>query len=343
MRVPRCRNHDCEFLMHLPRPECMKIGGIELSFPVFFPSVSSVKTALPLLDYVRLLSALRAINGQFLVSAFDLAHSGEVDQQTLREVLGCARNPGTVVMMDSGNYESYWKGAKDRWSQTDFHSVLRSFPCSLAFGFDAQDPPHDQNDHVQLIIDRFDRDQAAGGEVSIVPIIHGTAQLLPDLCAKVARISGALMIAVPERRLGDGVFERAQTVKAIRESLDAQGQYVGLHLLGTGNPISIALYSIAGADSFDGLEWCQTVVDYESGLLFHLSQADFFKGQSRWGDGDLPFQAFVLAHNLEFYADWLSRLRQAIHAGEGIAFARSNFPQRSFNQCSTALGWAVQT
>ena len=151
------------------------------------------------------------------------------------------------------------------------------------------------------------------------------------------------MIAVPERRLADGVFEPARTVRAIRESLNAQGQYVGLHLLGTGNPISIALYSIAGADSFDGLEWCQTVVDYESGILFHLSQADFFKGQTKWGDRDLPFQAFVLAHNLEFYADWLSRLRHAIHAGEGIAFARTNFPKRIFNQCSAALGWEVQT
>ncbi|MGH8604867.1 MAG: hypothetical protein ACREXR_19410 [Gammaproteobacteria bacterium] len=219
---------------------------------------------------------------------------------------------------------------------------MRSFPCSLAFGFDEQNPPYDHNNHVRLIIDRLDRDRAAAGEVTVVPIIHGTAQTLPVLCAEVVRISGVPMIAVPERRLGDGVFERALTVRAIREFLNAQGQYIGLHLLGTGNPISIVLYSIGGADSFDGLEWCQTVVDYETALLFHLSQADFFKGQTRWGDENLPFQTFVLAHNLEFYADWLSRLRHAIHAGEGIAFARANLPQRIFNHCSAALGWEVQ-
>lgn len=181
----------------------MKIGGIDLSFPVFFPSVSSVKTALPPLDYVRLLSALRGINGQFLVSAFDLAHAILPDQQALRDLLGCVRNPGTVVIMDSGNYESFWKGAQDRWSQTDSHNILRSFPCALAFGFDEQSPPHDHSNHVRLIIDRFNRDQAAASDVTIVPIIHGRAQTLPVLCAEVARISGAPMIAVPERRLDD--------------------------------------------------------------------------------------------------------------------------------------------
>ncbi|MGH8604866.1 MAG: hypothetical protein ACREXR_19405, partial [Gammaproteobacteria bacterium] len=63
-------------------------------------------------DYVRLLNALHAINGQFLVSAFDLARANAADQEALREQLGCVRNPETVVMMDSGNYESYWKGPK---------------------------------------------------------------------------------------------------------------------------------------------------------------------------------------------------------------------------------------
>jgi hypothetical protein len=43
----------------------------------------------------------------------------------------------------------------------------------------------------------------------------------------------------------------------------------------TDNPFSITLYSAMRADSFDGLEWCQTVVDHETGLLYHLSHVDF--------------------------------------------------------------------
>jgi queuine/archaeosine tRNA-ribosyltransferase len=114
-----------------------------------------------------------------------------------------------------------------------------------------------------------------------------------------------------------------------------------LHLLGTGNPISIGLYSAVGADSFDGLEWCQTVVDHETALLYHLSQADFFTAQTAWSEAKLSFQARTLAHNLEFYAAWMQRLRTAIAKGTVVDFCRLNFPARVFRHCAAALDWAV--
>lgn len=149
------------------------------------------------------------------------------------------------------------------------------------------------------------------------------------------------MLAVAERRLGDGVIERTHSVRAIRNELNKLDRYVVLHLLGTGNPISIALYSAMGADSFDGLEWCQTVVDHETGLLYHLSQADFFATQTVWSETGLSFQARTLAHNLEFYASWMHRLRAAIANGTVIDFCRHNFPAHVFRHCAAAFDWRV--
>lgn len=324
------------------RPRKFKIGTIEIDIPTFFPSVSSVKTALPPIDYIRLLNALGTINSQYLVSAFDLARANTADKEEFKQLLTHGNENGTIVLMDSGNYESYWKDSQLIWSQADFQRVLGEYSCPLAFGFDEQQPPSDPDRHLRLIIDRYKQDQAAAASRRIIPIIHGAPDVLPALSAEVARISGVEMLAVPERRLGNGVFERARTVAAIRQSLNACGRYVGLHLLGTGNPVSIAIYSITGADSFDGLEWCQTVVDHESALLFHLSQADFFTAQTSWGGENWPFQPRVLAHNLEFYTDWMARLRGAIHDGMGIEFCRLNFPRRIFVQCATALGWGAK-
>jgi len=114
-----------------------------------------------------------------------------------------------------------------------------------------------------------------------------------------------------------------------------------LHLLGTGNPISIVLYSAMGADSFDGLEWCQTVVDHDTGLLHHLSQADFFAGQTAWGDDDkLSFQARTLAHNLEFFSDWMRRLRDAMNQDRLPEFCRSNLPPRASRHVADVAGWS---
>jgi hypothetical protein len=317
----------------------LTVGARSLLLPVYFPSISSVKTALYPQDYLQLLSSLGGLNSQFLVSAFDLA---QVDRpQSTQQALAVARQAGIVTLMDSGNYESFWKDAQADWKQTNFHKMLADFPCDLAFGYDEQQPPANADDHVALVTERWQADQAAAGSCQIVPIIHASGNELPALCAAVATTTGVTMLAVPERRLGYGILERARAVKAIRASLNGLGRYVVLHLLGTGNPISIALYSAMGADSFDGLEWCQTVVDHETGLLYHLSQADFFAGQTAWGDDDkLSFQARSLAHNLEFFSDWMRRLRDAVCQDRMSEFCRSNLPPRAFRHVARVADWS---
>ena len=322
--------------MRYVRPDLLVLGETKLPMPAFFPSVSTVKTALNPSEYLAILYSLRELKPRFLVSAFDLARHGN---DALLESLSRAFDVGVTILMDSGNYESYWKDRQSKWTQQDYHEVLYRYPCNIAFGFDEQNPPDNDDAHLKLIIDRWQRDQKAAGDRIIIPIIHGNAKRLPHLCYRVVLEAQVPMIAVAERRLGDGVIERAQTVMALRDALNASGRYIGLHLLGTGNPISIALYSLAGADSFDGLEWCQTVVDHESALLFHFSHSDFFRHQTTWSEEDISFQSRTLAHNLEFYADWMRRLRRAIHNDDAISFCRFNFPQRIFGQCASELGW----
>lgn len=317
----------------------LDIDGKVVPLPVYFPSISSVKTALQPRDYLQVLSSLVDLNGQYLVSAFDLAALAQPADAA--KMLQTSRDAGAVTLMDSGNYESFWKDAQRQWLQPAFHQMLGAFPCDIAFGFDEQQPPADSAEHVALLVTRWREDQAAAGACQVVPIIHAAANDLPGLCSAVAAQTGVSMLAVAERRLGDGVIDRARAVLAIRNELDEMDRYVVLHLLGTGNPISIALYSAMGADSFDGLEWCQTVVDHETALLYHLSQADFFSEQTAWSGAGLSFQARTLAHNLEFYASWMQRLRAAITNGTVVAFCRLHFPPHVFRHCAAAFDWSV--
>ena len=324
--------------MTLRRVLELDIGGKALPLPAYFPSISSVKTALQPQDYLQVLSSLVGLNGQYLVSAFDLAALPSSDNAA--SLLRASRDAGAVTLMDSGNYESFWKDAQRRWLRSAFHQMLGAFPCDLAFGFDEQQPPADSAKHVALLLSRWREDQAAAGACQVVPIVHAEASDLPGLCSAVAAQTGVSVVAVAERRLGDGVIDRARAVLDIRNELDRLDRYVVLHLLGTGNPISIALYSAMGADSFDGLEWCQTVIDHDTALLYHLSQADFFSAQTTWSEAGLSFQARTLAHNLEFYAAWMQRLRTAIANGTVVDFCRRNFPAHVFRHCTTALDWS---
>lgn len=324
-------------MMTLRRPSCFQIGEKQLNLPIYFPSVSSVKTSISPLDYVLVLSALHT--EQFLVSAFDIHFASEEAQNTIKEKITEAMFKGATVLMDSGNYESFWKEKRSAWQQDNYHSILAQVSSTIAFSFDEQSPPEKFSDHVRLICERYNRDKSVNDQTPIIPIIHDNTETLPSLCAKVIDITGVPMIAIPERCLGKGVFSRAHCLSKIRKTMNDTGQYIGIHLLGTGNPISIAIYTLAGADSYDGLEWCRTVVDHGTAELFHFAHADFFLEQTEYGEMDIDFYPRTLAHNLAFYRSWMSRLSQSVHNDRGVEFCKTNFPDRIFSACAEALRW----
>ena len=85
----------------------------------------------------------------------------------------------------------------------------------------------------------------------------------------------------------------------------------------------IAIFAMAGADTFDGLEWCQTVVDHDTGRLFHFQQWDLFRDQTCWGtNGALPYIQSTLMHNLEFYRAFMTELREGLMRGRAETFLR---------------------
>ena len=266
------------------------IAETVLQAPCFFPSVSSVKTNLKPVDYVELLEL--AGHPLFLISAYDLVHCPEDDRPRMDAALKQSKERGSVILMDSGNYESFWK-ADQYWGPEVLHKVTDSSDYHLCFCYDNQEPPCDPKSIAEDVVARvaLDQDFAVG---TVIPIVHGTTTSLPEAARMVAEKLYPILLAVPERELGDGIVERTHTVRRIREALNALQVYCPLHLLGTGNPLSIVAYALAGADSFDGLEWCQTTVDYETGKLLHFHQWDLIRHQTTWGKPN-PFLTFSLS------------------------------------------------
>jgi hypothetical protein len=147
-----------------------------------------------------------------------------------------------------------------------------------------------------------------------------------------------VMVAVPERILGDGIVERSKRVLDIRQKLNESGCYYPLHLLGTGNPRSILLYAICGADSFDGLEWCQTTVDHNTGLLYHFQQRELFGEQSPFCKlRNFPYDQATLGHNLLFYQTWMGKLHQNVKDDNILDLAKEYFPRELLNKLNGYL------
>lgn len=283
-------------------------GGTSLDLPCFFPSISSVKTNLDVESYVALLLAFRY--PLFLISAYDVFHAVKQGNLSILDSLLKAKSDGITILLDSGNYESYWL-RDSTWTKEAYHTVLSADFFAFAFCYDNQTPPQSPGaiaDDVEASVLDASRHTSA----TVLPIVHGIPDALPEAVFHVVKRLQPLLVAIPERCLGHGILDRARTVIGIRTKLNKLGQYYPIHLLGTGNPLSIILYSICGADSFDGLEWCRTVVDHSNGLLLHFSHWDFLKHQTFAPNTNIDYTLGALYHNLCFYDKLMSVISDSL-------------------------------
>jgi len=287
--------------------EIQSVGG--LPYPVFYPSVSSVsKNVWNVLDHIELLVSIN--HPQFLVSSFDVYKYK--NNKRLRNALEQAKDQNQVVLYDSGIYEVVWERSK-RWCKKRYIKTLKENRFSNAFGFDDYVLNSAVTVSAPLIINSVKNVEAQVGSDTISPIIHcRDVNKYVDICVSVSEECRPRLLAIPERELGAGMLSIAMSIKKIRMALNQLEYYQPLHILGTGNPLSMMVYTFVGADSFDGLDWCQTVVDYESATLHHSLHLDLYAEQSQWGnDSDMSFLARCYLHNLEFYTSWMDKLKIA--------------------------------
>ena len=312
----------------------------DIKLPTLFFSLSSYETKVSPREGIRALSAFGAKS--VLVSAQDTINRTS-KHRSINTHLKRIQKYGGFILLDSGNYEEgrqlklqQKSGVKVKpglnWTLDEYHSALASTPHDMAFCFDRINPPaNDMNKIVAAVVNAVRRDQKLSAH-PVLPIVHlpidrrygyVLSQLAPEVVFRVAKALQPPMIGIPERELGDGIIARTKTMKEIRLALNELYYYQPVHILGTGDPIAIALLSAAGADSFDALEWCRFVVDSGSSRLYPIPDYDFFRWQyelSQFGksmsDGDeeqeLSWMAKMTIHNIDFYTDWMTRFQEVL-------------------------------
>lgn len=288
--------------------------GRALKLPVYFPSISSVKTGLSPFDYFKILKGL----GQphFLVSAYDIDKSFQRDEFIKELQLNLAED-GPIILMDSGNYESWWMRDKG-WLLTSFNEILKQGVSDLAFCYDNQSPPTDIKLNAEAVAVSTRESQGVTNSTSIIPIIHCKKENIIAAVLELHSQTNFSMVSIPERILGDGLIERVETVTNLRKELNKFENYTYIHLLGTGNPFSLLLLSLAGADSFDGLEWCQTVVNSKTAVLYHFQQRELILDGCNFCNSDLDYTLSTLGHNITFYKSWMKEIQDAISSKEEV-------------------------
>ncbi len=316
------------------------IGRKILQLPAFVFSLSSHETQVSPLEGAEILNLFQP--EAILLSSYDAWKYHEEDKD-FNATLKTIRDSKSVLFLDSGNYESYRKedvysrkNNPNGWRQKHYQKKVVQLRPDLVFSFDQVNPTGTIEQISQRIITSVRADEKSFGQlnVPICPIVHlpkkhlGTIEECASaLVSAVASDLNPLMIAIPERELGHGIIAKTKAVRQIRKSLNKLGKYYPLHLLGTGNPLSMVALAASGADSFDGLEWCRTVADYERGYLFHFQQFEFFSQtmahkiqdpqiRKLVSNSDLSYGMRVLAYNIDFFRDHTQTLQNLIHSGQ---------------------------
>jgi queuine/archaeosine tRNA-ribosyltransferase len=300
------------------------IAGGKIYLPNLFMSVSSFETQLTPLEAVRALRIFQVPT--ILVSAFDLVKRNRKDPVKLIDEIVKYKNDGGFVLIDSGHYEKSRLSSKN-WNQTKLKEALACVPHDWTFCFDVMKPDHNIENAVMQIVDAVTRNKEFT-PFPVLPIIHAPKikpighqlENIPRIVRRISEILKPPLIAIPERELGAGLIARAIMVQKIRKELSYLPYYQPLHILGTGNPWSLAVLTAAGADTFDGLEWCRMAVDRDKNRLHHFQHYDFFKYQTEYADSSIARNAYydpgvdfagkVAFHNLDYFTYYINMLRE---------------------------------
>jgi len=318
------------FLIEIPEKESIQT-------PFFFPAISTIKTNFSPSDYLDLI--LQIGYPGFLISSYDIYKAKKKNRKNLVDLISKCRNNSTIILLDNGNYEAFWY-RDNNWKLNNLESILNEMSVDMCFSFDVfWKNSKNFNQYIDKIVSSISKSAAIQKAGLTIPIIHSDPKVFPTVINKIIDIVNPEFIAVPERELGSSLIERAKTIRNIRNTLNKTGRPVALHLLGTGNPISILVYTLSGADSYDGLEWCQTVVDPETGLLYHFSQRDLFNCDC-YGCRlkRFPYHIKTLIHNLLYYLDFLKEIKDSLQDDNAIQLLNKYLPKRNVNKIKKIIG-----
>jgi queuine/archaeosine tRNA-ribosyltransferase len=314
----------------------VSVGSKTLVTPTYFPALSGVMIQHSTAAIAQLIT--NHSYPRMLVSAYDLSPKKSPDATKLLNIVERFQATGGFLMMDSGWYESSW--LKDsQWNQERLRKTLREVESDLYFGFDVI--LHGLRRNLENAARHVLSSTQMGSKREFVPVFHARD---PQTLVAFIRMfekkhpDAVKAIAVSQRECGNNFEEKAGTIRRIRSILNQEQPGKLFHLLGCGGPLSLALFSFLGVDTFDSLDWLQRVADYNSWTPIDISQLTLLNCRCPACSSSYDnYLQRVFLHNLGFYQDFMARIRDWIRIGT----IKEVLAQR-LNRDPTRIGRATQ-
>jgi len=290
----------------------------KFSTPTYFPSISSTATRLQL----RPLIHLCADNNypRLLVSAYDLHHD-YLQQKSLISTLK-SYSKKNFLFLDSGTFESYWLHDED-WSYSKYANMIKQLSGDFYTSFDEIPyPDSTQTEILNGVSDFAKKSSKLSSDSNCITVAHGNSpSQLISVVAKLAQKhkESLSLISVPERDCGKTLESKISTIQQIRKILSKENPVNILHILGCDNPISMTLFSYAGADSFDSVDWSRWTINPKTLQFADLNHLMLLNCSCKiCKRKKLDPVTRTLLHNLLFYKEFMDNLRSNIAKNNGL-------------------------
>ncbi len=300
----------------------LSICGKPLTTPTYFPSISGAGTRYDLKQLIDL--CLNSGYPRVLLSAFDLSNFTPEVLKGIEDKLKVYREDGKFIFLDSGTFEKYWL-RNNEWDFKSYEKIVCRIETDFYASFDDFPMPGDRADSIaDQIIENVSASIKLNHNGQCLTVCHGPGKMLnvisnlaskrPDLCAA---------ISIPERECGNSIESKVRTIYEIREMLQEKKVDSLIHILGCGNLISMVLYSLAGADSFDSVDWSRWLLDRRNCKFSDIGHISLLDCECRvCSRSNLEGITKAIYHNLYFYQDFLSSFRDSIKGKSESKFLR---------------------
>ena len=296
-------------------------SGVELQTPLFVSSFSSKgfrfirskgKLKSEVVELVKL--AAEYLSETVLLSAYDLKYYLPPPNKLRQE-----RFLPKLVFLDSGGYETiddydFSEAYKHPvivkpWSPDHHKKILDAWPKYFPAVIISYDNGNQNRRTIQKQIKNatklFARYPDQLNNFLIKPNKKGKKLDVKEIIEHISLLNKFHIIGLAEKELGQSLSERMENIKLIRVSLDKAGNKAPIHIFGNLDPLTSAMYFIAGAEIFDGLSWMR--FGFFEGKALYLQNIDALR--NRFHEKDYLNQRAILYENVIYMRSLQAEMR----------------------------------
>jgi hypothetical protein len=296
-------------------------SGVELQTPLFVSSFSSKgfrfiknkgKLKSEVVELVKLASEY--LSETVLLSAYDLKYYLPSPKKLRQE-----RFLPKLVFLDSGGYETiddydFSEAYKHpvivkRWTPLHHKKILDSWPKYFPAVIISYDNGNEKRRTLQQQIKKatelFARHPDQLNNFLIKPNKKGEKLDVAEIVDHISLLNKFHIIGLAEKELGDSLIQRMNSIKTIRIALDKSCNKAPIHIFGNLDPLTSAMYFIAGAEIFDGLSWMR--FGFFEGKAIYLQNIDALR--ARFHEKDYLNQRAILYENVIYMRSLQAEMR----------------------------------